>query len=233
MLLVFAANAQTYNAHMKNGEVLQLNASDVDYIDFSASGVAIEAIDLGLPSGTLWANMNVGASSPEDYGDYFAWGETTPKSEFNWSTYKWCNGSSTTLTKYCSDSSYGYNGYTDTKTVLDAEDDAARANWGGDWRMPTKADFQELIDNTTNEWTTQNGVYGQKFTSSNGNSIFLPAAGYRWGGKLYDAGSGGYCWSSSLNGGDPNGAWDLYFGSGYLYTYNGYRSRGRSVRPVR
>ncbi len=195
--------------------------------------LSVEAVDLGLPSGRLWANMNVGASSPEDYGDYFAWGENTPKSEYNWSTYMWCNGNYDTLTKYCDDSSYGNNGFTDDKTVLDAEDDAATANWGGDWRMPTIADFQELIDNTTNEWTTQNGVYGQKFTSSNGNSIFLPAAGFRWDGVLSFAGSYGGYWSSSLYEGDPDGAWGLYFDGGLLGTGYGYRDSGRSVRPVR
>ncbi len=239
MLLAFAANAQTYNVHMKNGGVLQLNSSDVDYIDFSASSSGsstsegVEAVDLGLPSGTLWANMNVGATSAEDYGDHFAWGETTPKSENNWSTYKWCNGNYDTLTKYCNNSDYGYNYYTDTKTVLDAEDDAARANWGGDWRMPTRADFQELINNTTREWTTLNGVNGDKFTGTNGNSIFLPAAGYRWDGMLYNAGSRGYYWSSSLYEGDPYNAWNLGFGSGDVNADYDYRYSGRSVRPVR
>ncbi len=197
----------------------------------------VEAVDLGLPSGTLWANMNVGASKPEDYGDYFAWGETTPQSDnrYNWESYKWCNGSSSTLTKYCNNSSNGYNGFTDTKTVLDMEDDAARANWGGNWRMPTKAEFDELIANTTNEWMTQNGVSGRKFTSkTNSNSIFLPAAGERWSGVLDYAGSDGTYWSSSLYEGYPRSAWYLAFGSGYVNTYNGgYRSYGQSVRPVR
>lgn len=94
-----------------------------------------EYIDLGLPSGTLWATMNIGASSPEDYGDYFAWGETAPKDVYDWSTYKWCNGSSNTLTKYCFNSSYGNNGFVDNLTELDPEDDAATVNWGQDWRM--------------------------------------------------------------------------------------------------
>jgi hypothetical protein len=195
-----------------------------------------EAIDLGLPSGLKWASMNVGASSPEDYGDYFAWGEVTPQSDnaYSLESYKWCNGSDKTLTKYCNNSSYGYNGYTDTKTVLDAEDDAATANWGGDWRMPTSADFDELLANTTSEWTTQNGVKGRKFTSkTNGNSIFLPAAGYRLDGELYSAGSLGYYWSSTLNEGDPYGARRLYFGSGNVSAHSHYRYYGPSVRPVR
>ena len=197
-----------------------------------------EYVDLGLPSGTLWATMNVGADSPEEYGDYFAWGETegynSGKTTFNWSTYKWCNGSDNTMTKYCTNSSYGYNNFTDGKTVLDADDDAARANWGGDWRMPTKAEFLELINNTENEWTTQNNVAGYKFTSkTNGNSIFLPAAGSRRYGYLNGTGSYGDYWSSSLHEGYPNYAWSLGFDSGRVGASNGDRFRGHSVRPVR
>ncbi len=196
----------------------------------------VEAVDLGLPSGLKWANMNVGASSPEDYGDYFAWGEVTPQSDnaYSWESYKWCNGSSRTMTKYCTDSYYGNDGFTDNKTVLDAEDDAAHANWGGDWRMPTEAECQELIDNTTSEWTTQNGVYGRKFTSkTNGKSIFLPAAGYRWSGELGYAGSSGGYWSSTLGGSYPIFALLLGFGSGGVSASNDYRGNGQGVRPVR
>ena len=96
-----------------------------------------EHVDLNLPSGLKWAAYNVGAIIPEDYGDYFAWGETLPKNYYYWNTYKWCNGTQTTLSKYCSDASYGNHGFTDQKTVLDLADDAARANWGGKWRIPT------------------------------------------------------------------------------------------------
>ena len=194
-----------------------------------------EYVDLGLPSGLLWATCNVGADNPEDYGDYFAWGETQPKDTYNWSTYQYCMGSSNTLTKYCNNSSYGYNGFTDTLTVLLPEDDAATANWGSDWRMPTKEEWQELLDNTTVMWTQQNGVNGRLFTASNGNSLFMPAAGDRSGSGLDNAGSNGYYWSSSLlTAGNPFGAWILYFNSGnyYMYYY-GYRLYGQSVRPVR
>ena len=185
-------------------------------------------VDLGLPSGLLWATCNVGADSPEDYGDYFAWGETETKSEYCWSTYKWCNGSETTLTKYNNDSNYGT---VDNKTVLDLEDDAARANWGGDWRMPTYDEMRELYDNCTWEWTTQNGVNGSKFTGSNGSSIFLPAAGF-YGYNLYDAGSVGSYFSSSLSTDDPNNACSLDFTSGYVGVSYSSRRFGRSVRPV-
>ena len=187
-------------------------------------------VDLGLPSGLLWATCNIGADNPEDYGDYFAWGETQPKTTYDWSTYQYCMGSNSTLTKYCNNSSYGYNGFTDNLTTLLPEDDAATANWGDDWRMPTKAEFQELLDNTTVTWTTQNGVNGRLFTASNGNSLFLPAAG----SSLSSAGGGGYYWSSSLyTTGNPNDACYLYFISSHHHVYPGSRYYGASVRPVR
>ena len=189
-------------------------------------------VDLGLPSGLLWATCNVGADSPEDYGDYFAWGETTPKDTYNWSTYQYGDGSSSTLTKYCNNPAYGYEGFTDDLTTLLPEDDAATANWGPDWRMPTKAEWQELLDNTTVTWTTQNGVSGRLFTAANGNSLFLPAAGYRWGGELNDAGSDGRYWSSSLYTGYSLFAWRLYFYSGDTYVDGNNRFYGFSVRPV-
>ena len=190
-------------------------------------------VDLGLPSGLLWATCNVGADSPEDYGDYFAWGETTPKDTYDWSTYQYCMGSSSTLTKYCNDASYGYNGFTDDLTTLLPEDDAATANWGSGWRMPTKAEWQELLDNTTVTWTTQNGVSGRLFTAANGNSLFLPAAGYRYNSSLCYAGSLGLYWSSSLYTGDPYSAWESDFNSAGCGMYYFGRYFGVSVRAVR
>ena len=194
-----------------------------------------EAVDLGLS--VKWASFNLGATKPEEYGDYFAWGEVEPKTDYSWSTYNWCmNGSLYQLTKYCDNSIYGYNGFTDDKTVLDPEDDAAVVNWGGSWRMPTLTECQELLNNCTTTWTTLNGVYGRKFTSNKTGYtdkwIFLPAAGTRSGTSLSDA---GYCdyWSSSLYTGGPYGAYGVYFSSdlvlcGYYYT----RYYGQSVRPV-
>ena len=191
-------------------------------------------VDLGLPNGTLWATYNVGAEKPEDYGDYFAWGETQKKTTYNWSTYKYATGDYNQLTKYCSQSGYGYNGFTDNLIVLQPSDDAATANWGSGWCMPTKAQWDALYQNTTNTWTTQNGVNGRLFTASNGNSLFLPAAGYRWDdGELDDAGSYGDYWSSTLRSVYPQDAWDFYFGSDYYGMYDAHRDYGRSVRPVR
>ena len=179
-------------------------------------------VDLGLPSGLLWATCNVGANAPEEYGDYFAWGETMPKDVYKWDTYQYGDGS--TFTKYSG---------SDGLTTLLPEDDAATANWGSSWRMPTVEDWEELYNNTTVTWTTQNGVNGQLFTGSNGNSLFLPAAGYRYLSDLYDAGSSGYYWSSSLVTDNPDVAWDLYFGLGDCAVNGCYRYYGPSVRAVR
>ena len=226
-------NAQVVKMHVwKNGSYTVCSVEDVDSITFVVSDAVsnYKAVDLGLPSGTLWADRNVGADAPEAYGDYFAWGEVTPKTEYNWSTYKWCTGSWSTQTKYCIDSYYGT---VDGKTVLDLEDDAAYVNMGAEWRMPTKSEQDELCNNCTWTWTTQNGVYGRKVTGPNGNSIFLPAAGYRVNGGLDDAGSHGYYWSSSLYESCSYRAYYLlYYGSGNYHWYGSDRYYGQSVRAV-
>ena len=194
-------------------------------------GQKYEYVDLGLS--VKWATCNVGASSPEEYGDYFAWGETSPKANYSWSTYKHCKGSYDTMTKYCTSSSYGT---VDNKTVLDLSDDAAHVNWGGSWRMPTIAEFRELIDNCTWTWTTMNGVCGYKVVGKKsgyaGDWIFLPAAGYRSGTNLGSVGSGGDYWSSSLDESYSFNARHLSFYSGRSSTYSDYRGSGQSVRPV-
>ena len=189
-----------------------------------------EWVDLGLPSGTKWAATNVGANTPEGYGNYYAWGETTTKSTYNWSTYKWCKGSFNTQTKYCTSSKWSKVDY-----KLDLSDDAAYVNWGSSWRMPTSTEQDELSNTsyTTWTWTTQNGVKGYKVTSkSNGNSIFLPAAGYRFDSSLYDAGSNGKYWSSSLNTDYSDRAYFLILNSSNVCSTIGPRFSGFSVRPV-
>ena len=188
---------------------------------------APEAVDLGLS--VKWANMNVGAISPEDYGDYFAWGETEPKSNYAVTTYKLSNGTWNTLTKYNFNSSYGT---VDNKIVLDPEDDAAHVNWGGSWRMPTDAEWTELRTKCTWTWTTENGLNGRRVTGPNGKSIFLPAAGDRDGTDLEYAGFYGSYWSSSLYTGDPVLACLVYFSSGNVGRSYFTRYYGRSVRPV-
>lgn len=206
-----------------------------------------EAVDLGLPSGLKWASFNLGASKPEEYGDYYAWGEMAPyyssqdpltwkegkEAGYGWASYKWCNGSNTSLTKYCSNSYYGYEGFTDTKVVLDPEDDAAHVILGGNWRMPTDAEWMELRENCTWTWTTQNGVNGRLVTANNGNSIFLPVAGLWNGTNLGDVGSIGNYWSSSLCTGYPVYALGVIFDSNnVIIMYEDDRFYGFSVRPV-
>ena len=236
LLSVVSANAQyKMKVTLKNGQETEYKVSEIKSVTWEdINQYTHEYVDLGLPSGTLWATCNVGASSPEDYGDYYAWGETETKSTYNWSTYKWCNGSYNALTKYCTDSRYGT---VDNKTVLDLEDDVAHVKWGGDWRMPTFAELEELSEKCTWTWTTQNGTKGIKVTSnSNGNSIFLPAAGGRWPDGLDNAGSDGFYWSGTLYDISDDAAYDLYFGSGDLGWGDGYfryfRYYGQSVRPV-
>ena len=199
--------------------------------EIQSTGIHVghEWVDLGLS--VKWATSNVGAGSPEGYGSYFAWGETSQKSEYTWSNLKYCNDNSGDIfSKYVTKSKYGP---VDNRTTLELSDDAARANWGGSWRMPTEAEFQELIDNCTWTWTTLNGKNGYKVTSKkNGNSVFLPAAGWRYDASLGNAGSDGFYWSSSLSEGSSFFARSLYFNSGYHYTSYYDRRYGQSVRPV-
>ena len=189
-------------------------------------------VDLGLPSGLKWATCNVGATNPEDYGGYYAWGETEEKEDYSWSTYKWFSGniySNYTFTKYNTNTSMDV---VDNKTVLEPEDDVAHVKWGGSWRMPTLDEQKELLDNCTWSWTMLNGVTGCKVTGPNGYSIFLPAASGRDGAFLNGSGSYGYYWSSSLYGGGSNDACGLRFYSGNYGWYNYNRYYGFTVRPV-
>ncbi len=233
LMMTISASAQFY-IYCSDGNVIKVDS--ISMVAPNTSGATgsengYEYVDLGLS--VKWATCNVGASSPEEYGDYFAWGETQPKSTYDWSTYKWCRGSYDTQTKYCTDSYYGT---VDNKTTLELSDDAARANWGGSWRIPTDAELTELREQCTWTWTTQNGVYGYKVTSKKSGytnkSIFLPAAGYRYDSSLRNAGSYGYYWSSSLNTGSPYGAYELGFDSVNVYRYYSNRYYGQSVRPV-
>ena len=192
-------------------------------------------VDLGLPSGTLWATMNVGASKPTDYGLFFQWGDTSgytadqvrKDKQFNWSDYKWSiDGSDSNFRKY-----------TTTGATLELEDDAAHVHMGGDWHIPSPEQIRELINtaNTTNTWTTQDGVYGRLFTSTKdkSKSIFIPAAGGAWDGSLSYSGSYGGVWSSMLSSSGVSYGQYLYFNSDYAsLDYSGYRYGGFSVRGV-
>ena len=229
LTMVQTVRAQKMIVTMMDNSTLKLDVNMVRDVTFEEH----EFVDLSLPSGTLWATMNVGANSPEEYGDYFAWGETEPKDEYSWSTYMYCNGPYK-LTKYCSSSDFGYNGFTDTLTELLPEDDAATANWGSGWQMPSIDQIKELLNNTTTTWTTQNGVNGRLFTASNGNSIFLPAAGEMDYGSEDDyTGSTGTYWSRSLRTTSSSHADKLNFYPDFIRTGNSTRFCGQSVRPVR
>ena len=193
-----------------------------------------EFVDLGLPSGTLWATCNVGANSPEEFGDYFAWGETATKADYSWSGYKHANGSGSALTRYCTNNSYGT---VDGKTVLGQADDAAEANWDNTWEMPSMEQFRELLNDeyTTVKKTMQNDVYGMLITGKrNGKSIFLPAAGIRMETELYNDGSRAYFWSHDLNTGSNDKALDFNFDTRNMsLTDTQSRCYGLSIRPVR
>ena len=184
-------------------------------------------MDLGLS--VKWATCNVGAVSPGEYGDYFAWGETSPKDEYTWGTLKYCNGTSgASFSKY----NQNQGGTKDNRTRLELSDDVARQRWGGSWRMPTREEFQELVDKCRWSWTTEGGHAGYKVTGPNGRSIFLPAAGYRDGSSLGNAGEIGLYWSSSLGTSYSYYAYSLYFDSGNHYVGYGSRYYGQSVRSV-
>lgn len=216
-----------------------------------------EGVDLGLSSGLLWADRNVGASSPEDYGYYFAWGETQTKSYYDWITYRYVNDSlrnlfnnpyfndslHNQLTKYCFDSSYGYNGFTDNLLILQPEDDPATVYWGDGWRTPTVDEWRELFVVTANNYnserirftrTARNGVPGCLVTAPNGNSIFLPASGELFRNMhLCVANFGEYMSASLATEYNPDYAWRFDFGPQNVVVSYSERTCGLPVRPVR
>ena len=233
-MMSLAAMAQSDIWYWKNGEATKLQ--EVDSITFAKPAPPVvkpEYVDLGLS--VKWANMNVGANAPTEYGDYFAWGETTPKTYYSWDTYKY-GTSPSNITKYND---------ADGKTVLDAEDDAATANWGGAWRMPTIDEMKELLSDCTWEW---HGKYGTEFDGASGYKvtskkegytdkyIFLPAAGDREGYVLGSVAYGGSYWSATRDTDGADSAYLLEFSSrpsGNYHNWNGaLREYGFSVRPV-
>jgi hypothetical protein len=197
---------------------------------FATSG----AVDMG--TSVKWAAYNLGATRPEEYGDYYAWGETQTKSNYTWRTYMWCNGDYYMLTKYCpknKNSFWGGEGAPDGKTVLDSEDDAVQVNLGGNWRMPTHEEWEVLMERCLWEWTTYNGTNGNLvYCFETGNVIFLPAAGRMYESSLIDAGSYGDYRSSSLSTSSPDGAWGLRFLSDGIFMDGYSREYGFSIRPV-
>ena len=180
--------------------------------------------------GPEWAEFNLGASAPEDAGDYFSWGETDSKKSFGWTKYKFCSGGSDNLTKYCTSSQFGT---VDGNTDLDSCDDAASTAWGEGWRVPTKAEMEELKQRCKWTWTSLNGAKGYCVTGENGPSIFLPAAGYYTGSVFKEYGDFGYYWTADIDSELPYMAWDFYFQSEHAGCFSGGRDNGRSIRPVR
>ncbi|MBO7570622.1 MAG: InlB B-repeat-containing protein [Bacteroidales bacterium] len=198
----------------------------------TASANGHDYVDLGLPSGTKWATCNVGADSPVAYGDYFAWGEITPKETYDWSNYLWCNGEESTITKYSDNPNEGYNGFTDNLRTLLPEDDAATTNWDANWRTPTYNEMSELRTKSTVTWTPQNGVNGCLFIGPNGNSIFFPSAGNRYNDISGGAETYGSYWCSNITTGFPTGAKLLFFDSNCCLLDNGNRFCGQPVRAI-
>ena len=192
-------------------------------------------VDLGLPSGVLWATFNVGANSPEECGDYFAWGETVPKEMYDWKQYKYSRfvDGNYVLTKYCSDPECGFDGFVDNLTVLEPMDDAVRANWGVHWRMPTADEWRELLQYTTDTMIVQNGVSGRLFTGENGNRLFFPNTGFFLDKGLICPNLGVY-WSSTLQTTFQIIAWSYHSDLDECHVCGSYeRSRGQCVRAVR
>ncbi len=232
LLFTVTAGAQTTIKGDVNGDG-EVNIADVtevvniilnpDSDDDTPTMTTGEAIDLGLS--VKWASCNVGATQPWEYGGYYAWGETEEKSEYSWNTYKYGQNSEMPA-KYCT---------TDNKRTLEPGDDVATVKWGGTWRMPTTKEQQELIYNCTWQWTTLNGVNGYRITGPNGNSIFLPAAGYIDGTEVYEQSSDGYYWSGALY--SINNFFDhayilIYSGGDYYSNSSMERNTGLTVRPV-
>ena len=209
-------------------------SDDDDEEEEATSEFDSHAVDLGLPSGVLWSDVNLGASAPEDYGDFFAWGEVETKSNYSWETYKY--GKANALTKYVPKNkanSIGNNGFYDDKTQLERTDDAAAVNLGGKWRTPTKADWDELSENATWTWETLNDIEGYRVTGPTGKSIFLPTCGGYNGPTLRFAGFGGAYWTPSFVDENPVNGVYFYFRNGSRYFDDSERYFGRSIRPVK
>lgn len=198
--LAISLSAQTVNVHFKNGQTIVFPSGNVEFVDFSEKApdptvTAGAAVDLGLS--VYWSSYNVGAEAPEEYGDYFAWGETKPKSKYDQDTYAYYDDNTKTYINIGED-------------IAGTEYDAATVNLGNDWRMPTNNELQELRDNCTWEWTQINNVNGYKVTAGNGNSIFIPAAGYKYLSSSISQNKNG--WYSTGNNYEKSG------GNGYAYT---------------
>lgn len=201
---------------------------------FAQNASKHQYVDLGLS--VKWATCNIGATKPEERGEFFSWGETENKRKNNWDTYKYSEGSKKSLTKYCSNPDYAWHGLVDSVSVLDLEDDVAHMKWGGTWRIPTKAQIDELLENCTWEWTTLNEVNGYKVTSKKpgytNKSIFLPVTGKYEDGKVFNYRSHGYYWSRNCGTITSEIAYTLEVYTKGASTEMQSRCESLAVRPV-
>lgn len=232
MMVVVVSCRKPEEPNIEDDNVVQ-NDSVVDH---SGTLNGRDYVDLGLPNGTLWATCNVGADSPEVFGDFLAWGETAPKDIYDWKSYKYSDvvpeHDCFKLSKYCTDSLSGLNGFVDNLTVLESVDDAAAVCWGDGWRMPTIDEWGELLENTTFTWVEENGVKGRLVEGCNGNTIFLPAAGFHENCDTVCTEVGVY-WSSTLHDYIPERAWSYHFTFENCHLCGTYeRTRGQCVRAV-
>lgn len=216
--VTFAQNQEQKEmvVHCNDGSTMRINLSEIDFIDYEDAETEYrKSVDLGLS--VRWAECNVGANAPEDFGDYFAWGETLSKKSYTEATYKPSDAS----------------GFLNIgKNITATQYDAARTQWGGKWRMPTICEIDELTSRCTWTWTTFNGVNGYSIVGPSGNSIFLPAAGQYRDSKVVDSGTHGYYWSSTLSYDYPTAAFNLNF-AGYSANWSANRSYGFCIRPVK
>ena len=195
----------------------------------SAKEKTQDFVDLGLPSGTLWATCNIGANTPENNGNYFAWGEVQHKDYYWWDSYLYCNSAATQLTKYCTHPDFGFNGYIDTLFLMDLCDDAANVNCGDGWMIPNYDDWNELLYNCKQSWTYK----GLELMGPSGNSVFFPFSGYIYKSDCRMVGKCGYYWSNMIETKAPNNAWCFRFCSDFWEMRYEARFFGMSIRPIR
>lgn len=232
-LLAFAhADAQSLIVNLRNGE--QEVLENFQRIEFKTVEDDHASVDLALPSGTIWATMNVGAEQPEGYGDYFSWGETAPKSSYYADDYQWCdNGQADMCLKYNTRNDCGT---VDNLVELESADDPATVLWGAGWCTPSEEQFRELInaDYTMMSLENINDVNVMQITSrKNGRVLLLPAAGYKWGTSIYYDGSRGNYWTRTLDADQPWYATDFNYYDGGAAFFGCYRYYGLTIRPVR
>ena len=225
-------NTSNITSSVNNGAITgnKNEGSDDDIPYETPENIPEGAVDLGLS--VFWAECNIGATKSNESGDYYAWGEITKKKTSNWTTYKWCDGSDNTLTKYCTDSQYGT---VDNRITLDLEDDIAHVKLGGNWRMPTIDELNELREKCTWTWTENGYEVTSRRTCANDHtkkSIFLPAAGYYYEGGFMHSGSKGDYWSSTLSSENNGNACCLFFDKDGFGMFYDYRYYGHSIRPV-